>query len=99
MITALYFLASLLKASVDGPGMVSASAKKRWSSTWQKYWERKSSWVQKILAPFFSAFSASASCAARFFRGSSLQLICERPTFTTWDFIGPPARSEERRVG
>ena len=32
-ITARYFFASLQNASVDGPGMLSASAKKRWSST------------------------------------------------------------------
>ncbi len=55
MTTALYFLASLANASVDGPGIVSASAKKRWSSTWQKYCERNSSCVQMIFAPFFSA--------------------------------------------
>jgi hypothetical protein len=54
MMTALYFFASFENASVDGRDC-SASAKKRWSSTWQKYCERNSSWVQKIFAPFLSA--------------------------------------------
>src|SRR5688500_1222616 len=85
MITALYFFASLLNASVDGPGMVSASAKKRWSSTWQKYCERNSSCVEKIFAPLFSAFSTRASWLARFFWGSSPHAICERPTLTIVD--------------
>src|SRR5918994_3721640 len=85
MITALYFFASLLKASVEGPGIVSASAKKRWSSTWQKYCERNSSWVQKILAPFLSAFSARVSWWARFFFGSSPHAIWLKPTLTTVD--------------
>ena len=49
--TALYFRASRASASVDGPGIDSASAKNRWSSAWQKYCERNSSWVQKMRAP------------------------------------------------
>src|SRR5688500_18534440 len=85
MITALYFLARFANASVDGPGIDSASAKKRWSSTWQKYCERNSTCVQKILAPFFSACSASASWLARFFFGSSPHVICEKPTLTVVD--------------
>ena len=34
-----------------GPGIGSARSKKRWSSIWQKYWLRKSSWRQTICAP------------------------------------------------
>ena len=87
MITALYFFASLQNASVDGPGIVSASAKKRWSSTWQKYCDVNSSCVQKILAPCFSACSASASWFARLRFGSSPQVICDSPTLTTVDGV------------
>ena len=48
MTTAPCFFASSPNASVLGPGIVSASLKKRWSSTWQKYCERNSSCVQTI---------------------------------------------------
>jgi hypothetical protein len=36
---------------VVGPGILSASLKFPWSSLWQKYCERKSSWVQMMFAP------------------------------------------------
>src|SRR4026208_1976640 len=85
MMTALYFFASFEKASVEGPGIVSASAKKRWSSTWQKYCDRNSSCVQKIFAPLLRACSARASWRARFFFGSSPHVIWERPTLTMVD--------------
>ena len=45
---------------VVGPGIVSASLKKRWSSAWQKYCERNSSCVQMICAPCLAARSISA---------------------------------------
>src|SRR5438552_18746416 len=98
MITARYFLASLVKASVLGPGMVSASLKKRWSSIWQKYWEPKSSWVQMILAPSLAARSMSLVCLARLSLKEGEQAICVRPmgmireeaflgSFGRWDFM------------
>src|ERR1022692_2302898 len=40
------FFASFPRASVLGPGIVSASLKFSWSSLWQKYRERNSSCVQ-----------------------------------------------------
>ncbi len=76
MITALYFFASLQNASVDGPGMVSASAKKRWSSTWQKYCERNSSCVQKIFAPFFRRLLGEGELVGEVLLGSSPHAIC-----------------------
>src|SRR5215212_2185025 len=82
MMTALCFLASLQKASVLGPGMDSASLKKRWSSTWQKYWERKSSWVQMMLAPLVAARSTRLSWRARLASASGEQAIWVRPRVT-----------------
>src|SRR5688500_7709577 len=83
--TARCFFATLERASVLGPGMVSASLKKRWSSDWQKYWEPKSSWVQMICAPCLAACSARRTWLARFLRKSSEQAICVRATLTTVD--------------
>src|ERR1700734_2531942 len=91
MMTALYFRAILARALVLGPGMVSANLKNRWSSTWQKYCERKSSCVQMIFAPARAASSARRSWLARFFSGSAEQAICVRPTWTI--------REESMRLG
>ena len=44
----IFDVSHLGKASVVGPGIDSARRKKAWSSDWQKYWERNSSWVQMI---------------------------------------------------
>src|SRR3954451_19248292 len=85
MITTLCFFASLVNASVLGPGMVSATLKKRWSSTWQKYCERYISCVQMICAPALAARSMRRDWLTRFSRGSSEQAICVRPTWTVWD--------------
>src|SRR2546421_11477054 len=82
MMTALCFLASLENASVLGPGMVSASLKNRWSSTWQKYCDRNSSCVQIIRAPPLAARSTRAICFAKFASASAEQAICVRPMFT-----------------
>src|SRR3954463_16739310 len=96
MITTLCFFASLVNASVLGPGIVSASLKKRWSSTWQKYCEVNSSCVQRICPPCFAACSSRRSCLARLVAGSGAQLICVRPTLTTWPL--PTERGSLMRV-
>src|SRR4249919_3505754 len=85
MITALCFFASLENASVLGPGIVSATLKKRWSSTWQKYCERYISCVQMICAPSRAARSIRRVWFARFSRASSEHAICVRPTWTVCD--------------
>src|SRR3954468_11910132 len=82
MMTALCFFASLVNASVLGPGIVSATLKKRWSSTWQKYCERYISCVQMICAPSRAARSIRRVWLAWFSRGSSEHAICVRPTWT-----------------
>jgi hypothetical protein len=56
--------------------------KKRWSSTWQKYWLVKSSWVQMMSAPFLAAASTRASCRAKFSWALSVQAIWVKPTLT-----------------
>ena len=63
MTTAPCFFASFASASVLGPGIFSASVKKRWSSLWQKYWLANSSCVHRIFAPSFAARSSSAHLA------------------------------------
>src|SRR5882724_9077361 len=85
MIAAPCFFAILVSASVLGPGMVSASLKKRWSSIWQKYCEANSSCVQMIFAPRFAACSTSRICFTRFASTSAEQDICVSPTGTTLD--------------
>ena len=81
------FLANLCRASVVGPGIRSASLKFSWSSLWQKYWERNSSWVQMICAPWRAARSTSARVRFRLTAGEGEQLVCSRPNFTTEDFF------------
>src|SRR6185369_9822537 len=83
--TALYFLAILAKASVLGPGMLSAIPKYLWSSLWQKYCDRNNSWVQMICAPCLAARSARASVFFRFVAVSIEAADWIRPSFTTWD--------------
>src|ERR1044072_3430652 len=73
--TARYFFASFWNASVLGPGIFSARLKYLWSSSWQKYWERNSSWVQMIFAPCFAARSAAARVFFRFASGSEAQAV------------------------
>src|SRR6266480_1441929 len=82
MMTARCFFASFRNASVVGPGMVSASLKYLWSSSWQKYWERKSSCVQMIFAPDFAARSTAARVFFRLAAGSGEQAVWIKPTFT-----------------
>src|SRR4051794_5250967 len=82
MMTTLCFFASFVNASVLGPGIVSATLKKRWSSTWQKYCERYISCVQMICAPPLAARSIRRVWLARFSRASSEHAICVRPTCT-----------------
>src|ERR687889_552871 len=49
------------RRSVLGPGIGSARSKNLWSSIWQKYWLRKSSWRQTICAPRAAASRMPAS--------------------------------------
>src|SRR5271165_787421 len=76
------FLASSWKASVVGPGIRSASLKFRWSSSWQKYRERKSSWVQIMFAPRRAASPARESVLPRLAAGSSEQACWRSPRVT-----------------
>src|SRR5438552_5920117 len=76
--------ASFDSASVLGPGISSASWKYLWSSTWQKYCDRKSSCRQTICAPRSAASAVRVSALARFSRGSAEQRICTRPRVTLW---------------
>src|SRR5271157_2446126 len=76
------FFASFPKASVVGPGILSASLKFSWSSLWQKYRERKSSCVQIMFAPRRAAFSARASALPVFSAGSSEQACWRSPRVT-----------------
>src|SRR5688572_31125767 len=87
MMTILCLRASLPNVSVLGPGIVSASLKNRWSSTWQKYWLPNSSCVQTIRAPCFAACSISFACLARLARKLSEQAICVKPTLTTREAV------------
>src|SRR5665213_2613834 len=82
MMTALCFFASLQKASALGPGMVSASLKKRWSSIWQKYWLANNAFVQRIWPPCRAASSRRVTCRSRFSRKSAEQAICVMATLT-----------------
>src|SRR6185369_1873158 len=75
-------LASAQSAWLEGPGIGSARAKRSWSSRWQKYSERKSSWVETICAPFAAACRMRSSTLARLAAGSAEQDIWTRPTFT-----------------
>src|ERR1043165_4145137 len=101
--TDLYFLAILQNASVVGPAIFSASLKCSWSSTWQKYCERKSSCVQMICAPCFAAFSTSVSCFLRFAFGSTEQLVWIRPSFTMellrLDMVGEESPRRAQTLG
>src|SRR5271165_1440920 len=72
-------LASAWKASVVGPGTLSASLKFSWSSLWQKYLERKSSCVQMMFAPRRAAFPARASVFPRLAAGSTEQACWRSP--------------------
>src|ERR1017187_2708681 len=76
------FFASFSKASVVGPGILSASLKFPWSSLWQKYRERKSSCVQMMFAPRRAAFSARATVFPRLAAGSSEQACWRSPSVT-----------------
>ena len=87
MTTTPRFFASFWKASVLGPGIRSARRKFRWSSFWQKYCERKSSWVQRIWAPSLAARSAAARQVARFSLGSAVQACWRRPSVTVRPFL------------
>src|SRR5437773_12530717 len=80
--TTLHFRASLWKASVLGPGIGSASLKQPWSSRWQKYCERKSSWVQMICAPAWAARWAARKVFFKFAPGSGEQAVWTRPSTT-----------------
>src|ERR1035438_7836787 len=76
------FFASFPRASVLGPGIVSASLKFSWSSLWQKYRERNSSCVQMMLAPSREAFSARARVFPRLAAGSPEQACWRSPRVT-----------------
>src|SRR5688572_25487943 len=80
--TTLCFFAIFVNASVLGPGIVSASLKKRWSSTWQKYCEPKSSCVEMIFAPPRAASSTRRTWFFRFALKSLVHAICVSPTVT-----------------
>ena len=82
MTTTPYCLAILPSASVLGPGIDSASWKNRWSSVWQKYWDRNISCVAMTFAPALAACSTSRTWCSRLAAGSAEQAICVSPTWT-----------------
>src|SRR5882724_9865035 len=82
MTTTLASFATRASASLDGPGIGSASSKFAWSSVWQKYRERKSSGRQITCAPAFAASRTRATARSRFSRGSLEQRIWMRPKVT-----------------
>src|SRR5882724_6396492 len=82
MTTTLASFATRASASLDGPGIGSASSKFAWSSVWQKYRERKSSGRQITCAPASAASRTRATARSRFSRGSVEQRIWMRPKVT-----------------
>src|SRR5712664_3282952 len=82
IITVFCRLATLLRASVDGPGIVSANLKSSMSSVWQKYCDRNSSCRQTICAPFLTASPMREIAFFRFASGFDSQAIWIRPTLT-----------------
>src|ERR1022692_64435 len=76
------FFASFPRASVLGPGIVSASLKFSWSSLWQKYRERHTSCVRMMWAPSREAFSARARVFPRVAAGSPEQACWRSPRVT-----------------
>ena len=63
-----------------GPGIGSASAKRAWSSRWQKYWARKSSGRQTIWAPARAASRTRSAAWSRFCAVEGAQAIWIRAT-------------------
>src|SRR5919107_3473049 len=70
------------RRSVLGPGIGSARSKNLWSSIWQKYWLRKSSWRQTICAPRAAASRMPATAVRKLASGSSPQRDWTRPSVT-----------------
>src|SRR6266404_1129848 len=82
IITVFFWRATLPRASVDGPGIVSANLKSSMSSVWQKYCDRNSSCRQTICAPFLTASPMREIAFFRFASGFDSQAIWIRPTLT-----------------
>src|SRR2546427_417634 len=70
--------ATLVKASVVGPGTGSARSNRAASSPWQKYWERKSSGRQTIEAPARADSLVREMAFFKFSSGSGAQVIWTR---------------------
>src|SRR5260370_4509372 len=82
IITVFFWRATLPRASVDGPGIVSANLKSSIFSVWQKYCDRNSSCRQTICAPFLTASPMREIAFFRFASGFDSQAIWIRPTLT-----------------
>ena len=73
--------ATRARASVLGPGTVSASAKKAWSSFWQKYGVRYISGRHTTSAPSCAASRTFAAAFSTFSSGRADMAIWTRPTW------------------
>src|SRR6185436_1797336 len=83
-------------AAVVGPGTGSARSKRRASSLWQKYGERKSSGRHTTAAPAAAASLIPASARSMLAAGSADMAICTSPTLNPAisASLYPPVRAD-----